>query len=144
MNQVAVIVASHGEFAKCALESAEMIVGKQENYGVLTVGMDSSLADSEKEMANELSKLDRSAGTVILVDIFGGTPSNISGRIVLTEDNVLVISGLNMPMLIDLLSNRERSLTEIAQSLASTYQDGFTNITEKFNERDDDNECEIL
>lgn len=144
MNQVAVIVASHGEFAKYALESAEMIVGKQENYGVLTVSMDSNLADSEKEMTYELSKLDRSAGTVILVDIFGGTPSNISGRIVLTEEDVLVISGLNMPMLIDLLSNRERNLTEIAQSLANTYQEGFTNITEKFKERDDDDECEIL
>ncbi|MFD1449580.1 PTS sugar transporter subunit IIA domain-containing protein [Oceanobacillus sojae] len=105
MSQVAVLVASHGEFAKHALKSAEMIVGEQDNCGVVIVSMDLTLADAEKELAEELNKLDRSAGTVILVDIFGGTPSNMSGRIVLSEENVLAVSGLNLPMLLDLFSN---------------------------------------
>ncbi|GEN88442.1 PTS sugar transporter subunit IIA [Oceanobacillus sp. FSL W8-0428] len=144
MSQVAVLVASHGEFAKHALKSAEMIVGEQDNCGVVIVSMDLTLADAEKELAEELNKLDRSAGTVILVDIFGGTPSNMSGRIVLSEENVLAVSGLNLPMLLDLFSNRDRSLDEIAESLKSTYQDGFTNITEQLNKGEDEDECEIL
>ena len=144
MSQVAVLVASHGEFAKHALKSAEMIVGEQENYGVVTVSMNLTLADAEKEIADELNKLDRSGGTVILVDIFGGTPSNISGRIVLSEENVLAVSGLNLPMLLDLLSNRDRSLDEISESLEKTYHEGFTNITEQLKKGEDEDECEIL
>lgn len=144
MGQVAFIVASHGQFAKYALDSAEMVVGKQENCGVLTVSMDLTLEDAVKQMEEVFSRLDRSLGTVILVDILGGTPSNVSGRLALTHKDVLVISGLNLPLLIDLLMNRERSLEEIAKSLEHTYHSSFINVTELFKERNDENECEIL
>lgn len=144
MSQVAFIVASHGQFAKYALDSAEMVVGKQENCGVLTVSMDLTLEDAVKQMDEEFNRLDRSAGTVILVDILGGTPSNVSGRLALTHEDVLVISGLNLPLLIDLLMNRERSLEEIAESLEETYHSGFSNVTKLFKERKDEDECEVL
>ncbi len=144
MGQVAFIVASHGQLAKYALDSAEMVVGKQENCGVLTVSMDFTLEDAIKQMEEIFNGLDRSAGTVILVDILGGTPSNVSGRLALTEENILVVSGLNLPLLVDLLMNRERSLEEIAKSLEETYHNGFTNVTELFKERKDEDECEIL
>jgi len=144
MTQVAVVVASHGELAKYALKSAEMIVGAQENCGVVTVGMDDTLQDAIQGMQNELNRLDRSQGTVILVDILGGTPSNVSGRFVLTDENVLVLSGLNLPLLLDLLTNRERSLVEIATSLENSYHAGFNNVTELFKKGEDEDECEIL
>ncbi|MFD2831140.1 PTS sugar transporter subunit IIA [Corticicoccus populi] len=144
MSNVAVIVASHGEFAKHALSSAEMIVGTQENYGVLSLGLDFNLNDARRVLEDELKKLDRSSGTVILVDIFGGTPSNISGALAFQEENILIVSGLNMPLLLDLLSNRERSLEDIAVSLENTYKEGFVDITKKLKEGDDEDECEIL
>lgn len=143
MGQVAVIVASHGQFAKYALESAEMIVGKQENCGVLLVNMDFTLQDAIDAMENQLNRLERSFGTVILVDILGGTPSNVSGRFISANEDVLVLSGLNLPMLLDLLTNRERSLAEIATSLEQTYQAGFNNINQLFNKGEAD-ECETL
>lgn len=144
MGKVALIVASHGQLAKYALDSAEMVVGKQENCGVLTVSMDLTLDDAIHQMEEQFAGLDRSAGTVILVDILGGTPSNVSGRLALTEENVLVLSGLNLPMLIDLLMNRERSLDEIAESLEVSYHGGFCNVTKLFKEREEEDECEVL
>lgn len=144
MTKVALVVASHGEFAKYALQSAEMIAGKQDNCGVLSVDMDFDLQDAIDQMKEQLSQLDRSAGTIILVDILGGTPSNVSGRLVFEEENILVLSGLNLPMLLDLLTNRERSLDELASSLEQSYQQGFKNITELFKQGDDDDECEVL
>lgn len=144
MNQVAFIVASHGQMARYALDSAEMVVGKQENCGVLTVSMDMALEDAVRQMDEVFHSLDRSAGTVILVDILGGTPSNVSGRLAMTEEDVLVISGLNLPMLIDLLMNRERSLLEIADSLEESYHNGFSNITRRVREGEEEHECEIL
>ncbi|MBO1305685.1 PTS sugar transporter subunit IIA [Enterococcus sp. 669A] len=143
-QEVALLVASHGEFAKYALESAEMIVGKQENCGALTVSMDFTLDDAIQEMEGQIAQLDCSNGVVVLVDILGGTPSNVSGRLVLTQENVLVLSGLNLPMLLDLLTNRGRSLDEIAESLESSYQVGFNNVTKLFKEGAEEDECEIL
>lgn len=143
-QKVALLVASHGEYAKYALKSAEMIAGNQENCGVLSVAMDFTLDDAIQEMENQIAKLDCSNGVVILVDILGGTPCNVSGCLVLTRENVLVLSGLNLPMLLDLLTNRERSLTEIAESLEESYYAGFNNVTKLFEEGEDKDECEIL
>lgn len=86
MNKAALIVANHGQMAKYALDSAEMVVGKQENCGVLTISMDLTLADAVKQLDEEFSRLDHRAGTVILVDILGGTPCNVCGRLALLHD----------------------------------------------------------
>ncbi|MGY3777992.1 PTS sugar transporter subunit IIA [Isobaculum melis] len=144
MSEVALIVASHGEFAKAALESAEMIVGKQTNCGVLTVEMAFTLDDAIQAMEEQYQQLDHSSGTVILVDILGGTPSNVSGRFVLSKENVLVMSGLNLPLLLDLLTNRNRTLDEIAASLEESYKAGFNNVTKLFEKGEDEDECELL
>lgn len=141
---VAVILASHGEFAKSALASAEMIVGKQENVGVLSVSLDLNLDQAKQAMNQIYDSLDLRGGTVILVDILGGTPSNVSGSFCLTKDQIVVISGLNLPMLLDLFSNRQRSLTEIAASLEKSYRIGFQNITERFKEEDSEDGSETL
>lgn len=133
---VAVILASHGDFAKYALNSAEMIVGKQKNVGVLSVTLDLNLDQAKQEMEEIYDRLDHRGGTIILVDILGGTPSNVSGNFCLTKDNVLVISGLNLPMLLDLFNNRKRDLNELAISLQKSYKMGFQNITERFKEED--------
>ncbi|MGX6978335.1 PTS sugar transporter subunit IIA [Vagococcus elongatus] len=145
MKEVAVLVASHGRFAEAALESAEMIVGKQENCGCLSVEMDVNLKEAIEEMQSILDGLETSAGTVVLVDLFGGTPSNVSGNIVLKNDKILAISGLNLPMLIQLLLNRHMSLDELAEDLEKTYLSGFTNITEVLSKEDNnEDECEVL
>lgn len=144
MEQVAVVVASHGEFAKYALDSAEMIVGKQENCGVVSVTMDVTLADAVQKMQEVMASLDKTKGTVILVDLFGGTPSNVAGTIQLTEENVLVISGLNLPMLIQLLLNRDKNIDELATSLKEAYDMGFYNVSEVFRQKEEENECQVL
>ena len=118
---VAVILASHGYLAKEALRSAEMIVGKQDNCAYLAVTEDLNLEQA-----------------IILCDILGGTPSNVSGTFCLEKDNILVLSGLNLPMLLDLFTNRDRSLNELADSLKKSYDMGFQNISARFKEEDQD------
>jgi len=145
MSEVAVVVASHGEFAKYALESAQMIVGMQENCGSMSVTMDLTLDEAKKNMGKVIRELDCSNGLVILVDIFGGTPSNVSGNLILEYDNVLVVSGLNLPMLIELFLNREKSLDQIAVQLEEAYKQGYSNLNQIFKERgNEDDECQIL
>lgn len=137
---VAVILASHGYLAKEALRSAEMIVGKQDNCGYLAVTENLNLDQAKKQMKQIYDELDTSKGTIILCDILGGTPSNVSGTFCLEKDNVLVISGLNLPMLLDLFTNRDRTLDELAESLEKSYNMGFQNISERFQEKEHDDD----
>ena len=135
---VAVILASHGYLAKEALRSAEMIVGKQDNCAYLAVTEDLNLEQAKEQMNRMYDELDTSKGTIILCDILGGTPSNVSGTFCLEKDNILVLSGLNLPMLLDLFTNRDRSLNELADSLKKSYDMGFQNISARCKEEDQD------
>ncbi|WEV71055.1 PTS sugar transporter subunit IIA [Lactobacillus sp. ESL0785] len=137
---VAVILASHGYLAKEALHSAEMIVGKQDNCAYLAVTENLNLDQAKTQMQQMYENLDTSKGTIILVDILGGTPSNVSGTFCLEKDNVLVLSGLNLPMLLDLFTNRNRSLDELAESLTKSYKMGFQNITDRFKEQEQEDD----
>lgn len=134
--KVAVILASHGYFAKEALHSAEMIVGKQDNCAYLAVTEDLNLQQAKAQMEKMFAELDTSNGTVILCDILGGTPSNVSGTFCLEKENTLVLSGLNLPLLLDLFTNRQRSLDELAESLEKSYEMGFQNISARFKEEE--------
>lgn len=134
--KVAVILASHGYFAKEALHSAEMIVGKQDNCAYLAVTEDLNLQQAKEQMEEMYAELDTSNGTVILCDILGGTLSNVSGTFCLEKENTLVLSGLNLPMLLDLFTNRQRSLDELAESLEKSYEMGFQNISARFKEEE--------
>lgn len=137
---VAVILASHGFLAKEALRSAEMIVGKQDNCAYLAVTENLNLEQAKERMNQMFDELDTSHGTIILCDILGGTPSNVSGTFCLERENTLVLSGLNLPMLLDLFTNRNRSLDELAESLEKSYKMGFQNISARFKEEEQDDD----
>lgn len=137
---VAVILASHGFLAKEALRSAEMIVGKQDNCAYLAVTENLNLEQAKERMNQMFDELDTSHGTIILCDILGGTPSNVSGTFCLERENTLVLSGLNLPMLLDLFTNRYRSLDELAESLEKSYKMGFQNISARFKEEEQDDD----
>lgn len=137
---VAVILASHGFLAKEALRSAEMIVGKQDNCAYLAVTENLNLEQAKERMNQMFDELDTSNGTIILCDILGGTPSNVSGTFCLERENTLVLSGLNLPMLLDLFTNRNRSLDELAESLEKSYKMGFQNISARFKEEEQDDD----
>ena len=83
MKKNAVLLASHGHLAKYALDSAQMVMGKLENCDYLSVTIDVTPEDAKKLVEQKIGQLDTSAGLVILVDVFGGTPSNIATEVLM-------------------------------------------------------------
>lgn len=144
MSKVAVIVSSHGPMAGAAMESVEMVIGKQENYCTVCVDMNMNLAEVSEQLEEAYQKLNTEKGTVVLVDVFGGTPSNVSGVLALKHENVLVYSGLNFPLLIQLFFNQEASLEKLEELLEKAYMEGIHNISKKVRESEaKEDECEI-
>lgn len=123
-TKVALLLMSHGNFAKELLKSAELIVGKQENYETLGVHLDDQIDHLREQMYEKVDSLDTTQGLVVLTDISGGTPMNMAG-LLLERSNVLVCSGTNLPMLIELLFNREKQIEEIKEILKSAYMEGL-------------------
>jgi PTS system mannose-specific IIA component len=124
-----IVVVTHGQLANELVSAAEMIVGEIPNINAVSIGWQESPEEADREIKDALARVDQGKGVVLLTDMFGGTPSNVSLTF-LEKDKVEVVTGVNLPMLIKLVSLREQekhSLLEIArltcaQGKESIYQ----------------------
>ncbi len=111
---IGVLITTHGNLGNELIKAAELIKGPLR--GVLHVSTDESkgVEDLKKEIGNAIKKLDKGKGVLILTDLFGGTPSNISLSF-LKEGKVEVVTGVNLPMMLKLSDEKaEMSLNEYA------------------------------
>lgn len=99
MTKLNIVVATHGNFGVELVKSAEMLMGKTENVYNLSLLPGKSFEDFTREAADLFSTLD--GPTIALVDIFGGTPSNVMTALTRNYSHK-VICGLNLPLFLDL------------------------------------------
>jgi PTS system mannose-specific IIA component len=119
---VGVVLVTHPQLGEEFIRSAEMICGKMPR--VLTVSIDTrkEVEELRRGIAEAIKKVDEGDGVLILTDMFGGTPSNMSLAF-LQEDRVEVLTGLNLPMMIKLSNCREeRRLKELARMVKEAGQ----------------------
>jgi PTS system mannose-specific IIA component len=110
---VGVLIVTHGNLGRELINAAEMIKGRLD--GVVFVSVDSvkGVEDLKKEITTAIKRVDTGDGVMILTDLFGGTPSNISLSF-LREGKVEVVTGVNLPMLLKLDARNEKKLLEFA------------------------------
>jgi len=110
---VGIVAVSHCGLAEEMLRVAELIVGRLEACKTLSFGTLQSVEEMVAAMRDAIKEVDRGRGVIILTDLFGGTPANIS--LSFLGENVEVVCGMNLPMLIKLAACRkERNVHEVA------------------------------
>ncbi|MDI6742107.1 MAG: hypothetical protein QMD11_05135 [Smithella sp.] len=100
------LITTHGNLGNELIKSAELIKGRLENTIHISVDQTKDVEDLKKEISQAIKKLDKGKGVLILTDLFGGTPSNISLSF-MKEGKVEVLTGVNLPMLLKLSEIRE-------------------------------------
>ncbi len=112
---VGIVIVTHGRLAHELVETTKIIVGKNVDHIVpISVGWNDDMADVQKIIASTIAKVDRGEGVLILTDMFGGTPSNIS--LSFMSEKVEIITGVNLPMLIKIVNVSDRyPLKELSQ-----------------------------
>ncbi|UJF16420.1 PTS sugar transporter subunit IIA [Jeotgalibaca sp. MA1X17-3] len=133
-----IILISHGYYAREALASAEMIVGKQEDCYSISVTDDKGLDRVEQDLLNIYSQLEDKRKVLILCDIFGGTPSNTAVRFLMNHPEIQVISGFNLPMLLDIFLSRDSSLKDIASRMNTVYTDTMVDINKLLSKQEEE------
>lgn len=100
-----IIIASHGEFCRGILKSAEMFFPDNlEQVAVCPLYMGDDTEVYMKQLKTAIETVDSGDGVIVLVDLMGGTPSNVFATIL--SERVQVITGMNFPMLLELLARR--------------------------------------
>jgi PTS system mannose-specific IIA component len=105
---IGVVVVTHGQLAAELLNAAETIVGDLPQFAAVSIGWHEDTQDAREEISQAIGRVQRGQGVLILTDMFGGTPSNL-GMTFLAEQNVEVITGVNLPMLIKLAGLGEQA-----------------------------------
>jgi len=114
---IGVLITTHGNLGSELIKAAELIRGSLKGIIPISVDQTKGVEDLKKEISTAMKKLDQGQGVLILTDLFGGTPSNISLSF-MKEGKVEVITGVNLPMLLKLPDIREGvSLKEFAQNI---------------------------
>ena len=105
---IGVVVVTHGQLATELVNATETIVGDLPRFAAVSIGWHEDTHDARDEIAQAVARVDQGQGVLILTDMFGGTPSNL-GMTFLAENQVEVITGVNIPMLIKLAGLTEQS-----------------------------------
>ena len=124
---IGIVVVTHSQLGEALIEAAEFIVGSRPE-GVVSVSIDlnQNVDKLREKVAAGIKKAGREEGILILTDMFGGTPSNISYSF-LEEGRVEVLSGVNLPILVQALNSRGKmGLSELAASLETFGRKSIT------------------
>ena len=116
---IGVIATSHSRLAEEMLAAAEMIVGPLQNCKAVCFKPAQSVDELIKLMGDSIKTVDQGKGVLILTDLFGGTPANIS--LSFQGPGVEVVCGMNLPMLIKLAGCRSGYSLSEAASLVKQY-----------------------
>ncbi|MFD3157560.1 PTS sugar transporter subunit IIA [Haloimpatiens sp. FM7330] len=138
---VAIIVGTHGRFSEELLKSSEMIFGSQENISSITFEPGESADGLVEKYEQQLKKLDTKDGVLILVDLFGGSPFNAASRVAIENENMDIVTGVNLPMLLEVFGSRGFSKVEELVNVAKTSGNqsikSFRETLNKADEEDD-------
>lgn len=117
---IGVLVITHGNLGCELIRSAELIKGRLDGVLAISVDPTKGVEKLKKEITDGIKKVDTGKGVLILTDLFGGTPSNISLSF-LKEEKLEVVTGVNLPMLLKLPEIREKENLRDFAYLVKSY-----------------------
>ena len=132
---VGALVVTHGNLAQELVQAAKTIVGEASSLLAVSIDWDDDVAQAQDAIGEALKQLDQGSGVLILTDMFGGTPTNISLTF-LEPGRVEIITGINLPMLIKFLNLREQlGLAGVAEQLKAKGQRSIQVASELLGDR---------
>lgn len=124
-KRIAGVIVTHGHLAGELLAAAEMIVGPISFINAVSIGWHDDVDAARDEVQRAITRVSQGVGVLLLTDMFGGTPTNIASMF-LDDQNIDVVTGVNLPMVIKLASQTgELPLTETAQKVCELGRQGI-------------------
>ncbi|ANM28818.1 hypothetical protein ABI59_03150 [Acidobacteria bacterium Mor1] len=112
------IVVTHGGVAEELVKAAKKILGEVESLEAVSIDWDDDVSDATTRVEKAIKQVDQGEGVLVLTDMFGGTPTNLSLAL-LEPGRVDIVTGVNLPMLIKFTNHRDQyALTDAAGHIA--------------------------
>lgn len=127
---IAIILSTHGSASEQLLKTTEMIIGMQKNIACVNLLPEENVETLIKKYSMHLSTLNIKKGVLFLVDTWGGSPFNAANHIILNKKNYDIITGINIPMLMEICMAREDicSYKELVQIALKCGKDSIKSV----------------
>ncbi len=121
---IGLVIVTHGALGEEFRAALEHVMGPQSQLEVLSIAADDQIEDRREDLLRAIARVETGGGTVVLTDMFGGTPSNLAISVMKTA-HVEVLAGVNLPMLVKLASVRKdhdmAAAVEMAREAGQKY-----------------------
>lgn len=127
---IGIVIVAHGQLAREYLGAVEHVVGAQTGVRTIAIAADHDRPGKRAEILAAADDVDEGDGVVVVADMFGGSPSNLSLPACVAQ-NRCILYGANLPMLIKLAKSRH---LKIADAVSTAIEAGRKYIdTQNFN-----------
>lgn len=136
-----IILAAHGKLATEFHNTLEMIVGDVKHFHPVNFYSEDG-PDQLRARIEEVVKLNSGTEYLIFVDLYGGSPFNVSAGLAALDDNISVITGMNLPMLLELAFLTDDSKDDLIEKALASGKEGvrLLKLDLKTDEEDDGEE----
>ena len=124
---IGLVLVTHGNLALEFISAMQHVVGKQDQVEAVCIGPEDDMEMRRSEILRKAEEVNKGEGTIVLTDMFGGTPSNLAISI-MDRAKVEIIAGINLPMLIKLASLRKEKGLKDAVAGAQEAGKKYINI----------------
>ncbi|OAA83061.1 PTS sugar transporter subunit IIA [Clostridium ljungdahlii] len=129
MKDTVLILTSHGNMARETLKSAEMIVGKIKNAYALNMEANDGMLGTSTKLDELMKKISsRFNHIVVIADLLGGTPCNVAVEKLIKRDDVTLLSGLNLIMVVEFAICKYDDYEKLKEHLIEVGRDGIKDI----------------
>ena len=131
---VGALVVTHGQLGQELVSAAQAIVGEISYIAAVSIGWNDDVNESRKKIEQAVSEVDQGKGVIILTDMFGGTPSNLSLPL-LKRNELEIVTGVNLPMVIKVANQSGTdSLSELVTQVKKQGQSHISIASELLGE----------
>ncbi len=132
------ICVGHGGYPAGVRDAVEMILGEQDHVVTVALPPDGSPNSSPSEVSAAIDRLGGDDGALVLADLMGGSPANAVGLLALRDPALHVVSGLNLPMVLEVLTSIGATAAELAAVAAHAGRDGVLDVAARLRRRGPD------
>lgn len=112
---IGVVIVAHGGLANEYLAAIEHVVGKQNGIKAISIAAECDRAAKQVEICDTANSVDKGDGVIVVVDMFGGSPANLS-MMACAESKRKILYGANLPMLIKLAKSRNLTVDQAIET----------------------------
>ena len=129
---IGIVVMSHGGLAEGLVSASEVIMGPAQQVRTLSLRREGSVDELSNDFERVVNEVDTGDGVIVLCDLFGGSPCNVASMGLRSARNYHLVSGANLPMLIEAINSRDEGLSPaaLAQRCVESSHVGIRHVNE--------------